>query len=176
MPTTTHTPSDQSRRLTGAWQVDPVDSHARFTARALGGLLKVPGRCRVLRGTLSLDDGGASGMLAIDAASIETGNRLRDRHLRSADFFDAAEHPELRYELDSVAVDGQGVSVDGELVLATRRTRLPVVAELRHHDDGSIELSCCTQLDRFAIGVRGARGMVPRMVDLDVAVRLRRAR
>jgi polyisoprenoid-binding protein YceI len=130
----------------------------------------------VLKGTLSLDEGGASGMLAIDVASIETGNRLRDRHLRSADFFDAAEHPELRYELDSVAVDGQGVSVDGELVLATRRTRLPVVAELRHHDDGSIELSCRTQLDRFAIGVRGARGMVPRMVDLDVAVRLRRAR
>jgi polyisoprenoid-binding protein YceI len=175
MPTTTHSRSDQSRRLAGAWRVDPGGSHARFTARTLAGLVKVPGRFRTLTGALSLDDAGTTGTLSIDTASIDTGNRVRDRHLRSSGFFAAGVHPEVRYEVDSFALDGQRIAVDGELVVAGNRTRLPLTAELRHHEDRSIELSCHTQVDRFAVGVRGARGMVPRTVELDVALRLRRA-
>jgi hypothetical protein len=62
------------------------------------------------------------------------------------------------------------------LLIAGTRTRLPLGAELRHHGEEVIELACRTQLDRLAVGIRGGRGIVPRMVDLDVAVLLRRAR
>ena len=34
--------------------------------------------------------------LALDATSLDTGNHRRDRHLRSAAFFDAEHHPEVR--------------------------------------------------------------------------------
>jgi polyisoprenoid-binding protein YceI len=124
---------------------------------------------------MSLDEQGPSGTLVVDATSIDTGNRLRDRHLRSSDFFATEEHPEVRYEVDSLALDGEHLSIDGELVIAGARTRLPLTAELRHHDDRSIELACRAQVDRFMVGVSGARGMVPRTVDLDVGLRLRRA-
>jgi polyisoprenoid-binding protein YceI len=175
MAITIRTPSDPPQRLAGTWRVDAGDSHARFTARTLAGLVKVPGRFRTLTGTMTLDEQGPSGTLVIDAASIDTGNRLRDRHLRSSDFFATEEHPEVRYELDSLAVAGEHLSIDGELVIAGARTRLPVTAELRHHDDGSIGLACRTQVDRVVVGVSGASGVVPRTVDLDVALRLRRA-
>jgi polyisoprenoid-binding protein YceI len=175
MPIIVRTPSQPAGRLAGTWLVDASDSYVRFTARTIAGLVKVPGRFRTLTGAISLDERSTSGSLVIDTASIDTGNRLRDRHLRSNDFFGAAEHPELRYETRSLAIDGQRVSIDGELLIAGARTRLPLVAELRNHHDGRIEIACCTQLDRFAVGVRGARGMVPRMVELDIAVRLRRA-
>jgi polyisoprenoid-binding protein YceI len=175
MPTVIHTPSGPSRRLAGTWNVDAGDSHARFTARTLAGLVKVPGRFRTLAGTMSLDERGTSGRLVIDAASVDTGNRLRDRHLRSSDFLAAAAHPELRYEVDSLTHDGERLSIGGDLVIAGARTRLPLTAELRHHDDGVIELACRTQVDRCALGVSGARGIVPRTVDLDIALRLRRA-
>jgi polyisoprenoid-binding protein YceI len=169
------TPSDPPQSLAGTWRVEAGDSHARFTARTLAGLVKVQGRFRTLTGTMSLDEQGTSGTLVIDAASIDTGNRRRDRHLRSSDFFAAEKHPELRYEVDSLAHDGEHVSIDGELVIAGARTRLPLAAELRQHDNQVVELACSTRVDRFAVGVRGARGVVPRTVDLDVALRLRRA-
>jgi polyisoprenoid-binding protein YceI len=175
MPTATCTPSDHSQPVAGTWGVDAEHSHARFIARTLAGLVRVPGRFRRLTGTLSFGERDASGTLVIDAASIDTGNRLRDRHLRSNDFFGAAEHPELRYEVDAVEVDGTNASIDGELLVAGTRSRLPLAVELRNHEDDVIEIACRTQLDRLALGVRGARAMVPRTVELDVVVRLLRS-
>jgi polyisoprenoid-binding protein YceI len=142
----------------------------------LAGLVSVPGGFRTLAGTMSLDERGTSGTLIIDAASIDTGNRMRDSHLRSAAFFDAVSHPEISYEVDALEVDGASVSIDGELLAAGTRTRLPLAAELRHHGDDAVEIACRMQLDRLELGIRGARGMVPRTVDLDIAVVLRRAR
>jgi polyisoprenoid-binding protein YceI len=176
MTSTTHTPSAQAGRLAGSWRVDAAQSRARFTASTMAGLVSVPGRFRTLAGTMSLDERGARGALALDAASIDTGNRLRDSHLRSSAFFGAARHPELRYEVDSLEVDGASLNIDGELLVAGTRTRFPLAAELRHHGDDTVEIACRTQLDRLALGIRGARGMVPRTVDLDVALVLRRAR
>lgn len=79
----------------GAWSVDAETSHARFTAATLGGLVKMPGCFRSLWGDLTIEQDRAAGVLRIDASSIDTGNRLRDHHLRSRDFFGASKHPEL---------------------------------------------------------------------------------
>jgi polyisoprenoid-binding protein YceI len=174
--TTTHTPSPQAGQLSGNWLVDAGQSQLRFTARTMAGLVSVPGRFHTLAGTMSLGAASPSGSLAIDAASIDTGNRLRDSHLRSSAFFGVAKHPELRYEVDSIGVDGASLNIDGELLVAGTRTRRPLAAEFRHHDDDTVEITCRTQLDRLELGIRGARGMVPRTVDLDIAVVLRRAR
>jgi polyisoprenoid-binding protein YceI len=176
MPITTRTLSDQPGRLAGAWHVDAEASHARFIARTLAGLVRVPGVFRELGGTMSLDERGTSGTLVIDAASIDTGNRLRDRHLRSRDFFGARKHPELRYKADSLEGEGPRASIEGELLIAGTRTRLRLPAELSLEGDDVIEIACRTQVDRHAVGVRGARGMVARTVELDVSLVLRRAR
>jgi polyisoprenoid-binding protein YceI len=174
MTITAHTPSPQARHLAGSWQVDPAQSHARFIARTMAGLVRVPGRFRIFAGTMSLSEHGASGALALDAASIDTGNRLRDGHLRSRAFFGTARHPELRYEVDALSVDGASVKIDGELLVAGTRTRLPLAAELRHHGDDTVEIACRAQLDRLELGISGARGMVPRTIAVDVAILLRR--
>jgi polyisoprenoid-binding protein YceI len=171
-----HTQSAEAAQLAGSWRVDPDESHARFTAGTMAGLISVPGRFRTLAGTIEHDEGGTTGTLSIDAASIDTGNRLRDRHLRSSEFFGAARHPEVRYEVDSIEIDGADLSLDGELLVAGARIRLPLAAKLRHHGADMAEIVCRTQLDRLELGIRGARGMVPRMVELDIAVVLRRSR
>ena len=173
--TTTRTPPNQADYLAGTWHVDAGDSHARFTAGTLAGLVEVHGRFRGLAGTLSLGELGTTGALMMSAASVDTSNRLRDRHLRSRSFFGVARHPVLSYELDSLEVDRTTVIIDGELIVAGRRTRLPLAAELRRQGDDAVEIACRTQVDRLALGIRGARGIVPRTVDLDVTVVLRRA-
>jgi len=161
----------------GAWSVDAETSHARFTAATLAGLVKTAGHFRSLWGDLTIEQDRATGVLRIDASSIDTGNRLRDRHLRSSDFFAADAHPELRYELHTLtSLEPDALRLDGQLTIAGTRTALPLNAELRIHSDTLVEISARTDVDRVALGVRGARGMVPRTVELDIRVTLRRNR
>jgi polyisoprenoid-binding protein YceI len=162
--------------LTGHWLIDPQASHARFVAGTFAGLVTTPGRFHSLSGDLVVDYDRAAGALVIESSSIDTGNRLRDWHLRSRGFLNAKRHPQLRYHPHSVSAQGPGrARIDGELVLADTRTALPLDVTLHVSADGVVELACRTEVDRVTLGVRGARGMVPRAVQLDVAITLRQA-
>jgi polyisoprenoid-binding protein YceI len=173
----THTPTpDTPPLLSGRWVVDPEASHARFVAGTLVGLVKTPGRFRALSGDLVVDQAHAEGVLVIDSSSIDTGNRMRDRHLRSRGFFDVRRHPRLRYEAHAISSQDPGTArIDGELIVADTRTPLPLDVTLHAPTDGVLELACRTEVDRVALGIRGVRGMVPRAVQLDVAITLRQA-
>jgi polyisoprenoid-binding protein YceI len=174
-PTSNQTP-DTPAGLSGSWRVDPQASHARFVAGTLAGAVKTSGRFGSLSGDLVADEAHAAGALVIDSASIDTGNRMRDRHLRSRDFFHVKRHAQLRYEAHSISSQGPGSArIGGELVVAGTRTPLTLDVTLRAAADGVVELACRTEVDRVALGVKGARGMVPRAVQLDVAITLRRA-
>jgi polyisoprenoid-binding protein YceI len=170
----TRTPTSGTPAISGRWMVDPQASYARFVAGTLAGLLKTPGRFHALSGDLVVDQARAVGALVIDSSSIDTGNRMRDRHLRSRDFFDVKRHPQLRYEVHSISSPGPGKArIDGELIVADTRTPLPLDVTLHSPTDGVVELACQTEVDRVALGIRGARAMVPRAVQLDVAITLR---
>jgi polyisoprenoid-binding protein YceI len=162
--------------LSGSWLVDPQASHARFIASTLGGIVKTPGRFRTLSGNLVVGEAHTGGALEIDSSSIDTGNRMRDRHLRSREFFHVKRHPQLRYEAQSVFSREPGrARIDGELVVAGTRTLLPLNVALRTLADGVVELACQAQVDRVVLGIKGARGMVPRAVELDLLITLRQA-
>jgi polyisoprenoid-binding protein YceI len=160
--------------IAGAWTVVAEHSHARFVATTFGGAVKVPGAFGSPSGHLVVDAEGARGVLEIDAATIDTGIRLRDRHLRGRDFFAVAKHPQLRYEMRSLTqTAGELVGLQGELLVAGKRTALPLEATVRPLADGGLEIACRTTVDRVALGIRGARAMVPRAVELDVVAVLR---
>jgi polyisoprenoid-binding protein YceI len=162
--------------LSGRWEVDPEASHARFVAGTLAGLVKTPGRFRSLSGHLVVGHAYAVGALVIDPSSIDTANRMRDWHLRSRGFFHVKRHPQLRYEAHSISSPDQGrARIDGELIVADTRTPLPLDVTVHAPADGVVELACQTEVDRVALGVRGAKGMVPRAVQLDVTITLRAA-
>jgi polyisoprenoid-binding protein YceI len=162
--------------ISGSWVVDPEASQACFVAGTLAGVVKTPGRFRSLSGKLVVDEGQAAGALVIDSASIDTGNWMRDRHLRSRDFFDVKRHPQVRYEARSISGQDPGrARIDGELIVADTRTPLQLEVTLHMPSEGVVELACQTEVDRVALGVRGARGVVPRAVRLDVTITLRRS-
>jgi polyisoprenoid-binding protein YceI len=172
----TRTPTSGTPAISGRWLVDPQASYARFVAGTLAGLLTTPGRFHALSGDLVVDQARAAGALVIDSSSIDTGNRMRDRHLRSRAFFDVKRHPQVRYEARSISSQEPGTAwIDGELIVADTCTSLALDVTLHAPTDGVIELACHTEVDRVALGIRGARGMVPRGVQLDVAITLRRA-
>ncbi|MEV7417897.1 YceI family protein [Streptomyces sp. NPDC089919] len=82
----------------GHWELEPAHSSIGFTARHIG-LAKIRGRFNTFAGAVRIADRmeDSSMHVIIDAASIDTGVRLRDEHLRSGDFLDAGRYPTIEF-------------------------------------------------------------------------------
>ena len=101
--------------LTGEWVLDPRNSSVQLKSKSMG-LIRVNGVFREVSGSGTVSpDGTATGTLLVAAASIDTQNTKRDTHLRSADFFDSDNHPDISFTADDIRPSGQGVAVTGAL-------------------------------------------------------------
>jgi polyisoprenoid-binding protein YceI len=165
-----------SRQLAGTrWQLDPSGSSAEYRVPSLWGLIADTGRFQRLDGRLEIDDDNQWRMeLTVDAASIDTGNRRRDRHLRSADFFDVERHPEVRFRSNRVTDRGGGVlHVEGELEAAGGRA--PLVVEVTvEHAGGRLDLDAAATVDQRQLGMTfSPLGVIRTPTVLSVHARLR---
>jgi len=108
------------------YTVDPLHSSVLFAIDHLG-LSTVHGRFDKFAGKFAIDRAAKKGEveLAIDTASVDTNDndkgsrqRSRDEHLRSADFFNAAEFPKMTYKSTNVVFTGDNpTTVEGNLTL-----------------------------------------------------------
>jgi polyisoprenoid-binding protein YceI len=114
MSTTTLTPA----LAQGTWDVDPSHSSVEFQVKHLG-IATVKGFFSDFEGSLEVaEDGAISAGGTVKAASINTRAAQRDEHLRSADFFDVENHPELRFQSKSVEqLDEDSYRIVGELTI-----------------------------------------------------------
>lgn len=117
--------------IPGTWTIDPAHSDVSFTVRHMM-VSKVRGFFRDFEGTIVTGDKAeASSVTAtIKLASIETNQTQRDEHIRSADFFDIANHPEMTYRSTGVRFDGDNWMVDGDLTLKGVTKQIPLTLEL----------------------------------------------
>jgi len=80
----------------GRWVLDPAGSRAQFHVKHFWGAVTVHGSLGQITGEGEVGpDGTITGRLNIDAVSLSTKNKKRDEHLRSADFFDVKNHPQV---------------------------------------------------------------------------------
>jgi polyisoprenoid-binding protein YceI len=102
------------------YDIDPTHSSAHFSVRHLM-ISNVKGEFTKVSGTViwEPDNPGASSVEAtIDVASLHTRDEQRDGHLKSADFFDAANFPEIKFISKSVEPDGHDeYLVKGDLAI-----------------------------------------------------------
>ncbi|WP_405872883.1 YceI family protein [Streptomyces zaomyceticus] len=82
----------------GDWEIDPTHSQIGFTARHIG-LARIHGRFNDFAGAVRIGDRMEQSAMhvVIGAASIDTGVRMRDDHLRSGDFLDVGAYPTLEF-------------------------------------------------------------------------------
>ncbi|UER53498.1 YceI family protein [Kineosporiaceae bacterium SCSIO 59966] len=102
----------------GTYVVDPAHSEVGFTARH-AMVTKVRGTFNDVQGTIVIGDDPAdsSATATIQVASVDTRSADRDAHLRSADFFDVENYPEMTFRTTGVRPDGEDYLVDGELTI-----------------------------------------------------------
>lgn len=112
------------------WTVDKSHSTAHFKVRHFTA--NVIGQFRDFDGTIQLDrenPAKSSVELTIQAASIDTGNENRDKHLRSEDFFEVEKFPTITFKSTAVAPKSANeFDVTGDLTMhgVTKRVTLPV--------------------------------------------------
>lgn len=102
-----------------SYNVDPTHTYAHFSVSHMG-FSTLQGRFDKTAGKITLDRAAKTGSvdISIEAASISTGFAKRDEHLKSPDFFNAAEFPTLRYQASSIKFNGDTpASIMGNLTL-----------------------------------------------------------
>lgn len=118
-------------RAADNYAVDPMHSAVTFKISHLG-LSWVHGRFNDVSGSFTIDPADASKCtfeLTIKAQSIDTGNSKRDDHLRSPDFFNVQQFPQLAFKSTAVKAVKDGYEVTGELTLhgVARTVSFPVL-------------------------------------------------
>jgi polyisoprenoid-binding protein YceI len=121
------------------WTVDPTHAELAFSVRHLM-INNVRGRFGKVEGTVSVDDANPNNSkidVTIDVNSIDTRQEMRDNHLRSADFFDAANYPTMHFASRRIVGDvTKDFQVIGDLTIrgTTREIQLQAQLEGRGKD------------------------------------------
>ena len=116
----------------GTWTTDNMHTSVGFTVGHLG-LSQIQGRFDRTSGTVTADPKNlesASVTFTVETASVNTNVSQRDDHLRTADFFDAANYPEMTFVSSSIRRKGSGYVAEGKLTIkdVTKTIQIPFKA------------------------------------------------
>jgi polyisoprenoid-binding protein YceI len=114
------------------YTIDPAHTYPNFSITHLG-FSTIHGRFNTTAGTLDYDPENKAGSveIIIDASSIDTGHEKRDEHLRSPDFLNVVEFPEITFKSTAVEFNGDNIAkVSGDLTILG--VSKPVDLEVTH--------------------------------------------
>jgi len=145
--------------IAGTWDIDAAHSTVGFSVRHMM-VSKVRGYFRDFSGEIvTAEDPAQSTVTAtIDLGSIDTRQEQRDAHIRSADFFDVENHPQMTFRSTAVRTDGADWVVDGELSLKGNTKPVSLTLELNGFGPDAYGgtragFSARTEISRSAFGV-----------------------
>lgn len=163
---------------TGLWQLDPARSTVAVSHKTMWGMVTVKGAFTAVSGEGEVrPDGSALGTLTLEAASLDTKHAKRDKHLRSADFFDVDNHPVVTFVV-SGAVPGADGSADVTGQLTVRGITRPQSFQARVTQAGpaAVDLTAELTVDREQFGMGwNQMGMMRGLTTATATLRFTRA-
>lgn len=104
--------------MAAKYKIDPAHTYPNFTINHLG-FSTMHGHFAKTKGSLEYDQASGTGSvnITIDASSIYTGFAKRDKHLRSPDFFNTVEFPDITFKSTSASLKGGSGKVEGKLTI-----------------------------------------------------------
>jgi polyisoprenoid-binding protein YceI len=121
---------------TGTWTVDPTHSKVGFAVKHMR-IATIRGEFKEFDGTLEVGDrpSTAKAYFTVKVQSVDTGEPERDRDLRSPDFFNAEQYPELRFESTRIdARDESTLRITGNLTMHGVTNEVVLQAEVQGTD------------------------------------------
>ncbi|SRR6266487_6307549 len=162
----------------GTYRIDPHRSTVAFTVRELLGVIRVRGTFAVCEGGIVVADDPlrSTSHATIDAGSLRTGNRRRDKDVTAPRFLDTAAYPTMTFTTTSLASGPDGLwSLTGALTVRgiTREVALDVtdVSAVA----GGCRVQATTRVDRYAFGVTAGKGLISQHVDITLDITARTA-
>jgi polyisoprenoid-binding protein YceI len=118
--------------ISGDYVLDPSHTRLGFSARH-AMVTKVRGQFDEFEGIAHVDTAtpaNSTVSVSIKAASVTTGNEQRDGHLKTPDFFDIENYPEITFVSTDIATDGAEWDITGDLTIngVTKSVTIPFEA------------------------------------------------
>jgi polyisoprenoid-binding protein YceI len=133
--------------------VDKNHSTVGFKVPILGGLSTVSGKFTDFDAQLNYDEADitkSSVTANIKATSVDTGIENRDKHLRTADFFDVEKYPEITFQSKRIEKRGNKLTAFGTFTMhgVSREVALPFTITGKYKDpkDGAINVGFASRL------------------------------
>jgi len=159
------------------WKIEPRYTDLQFSVKTFF-FFTVKGRFTDFAGTILFDENDvrrSSVEVTIRADSIRTGIKRRDAHLRSGDFLNVQQYPEIQFQSTSVKPgrDRDTLLVTGLLKISgvEREITLDVLETDRSQSpqgDEVIYFSALVEIDRLAFGIKYGLGLIGRMIKVVV--------
>lgn len=143
--------------LAGDYRLTAGSSSIAFSNKTFWGALSVKGRFTDVEGSGRLRvDGAVTGQVIVRAASLTTGVRKRDEHLRSADFFAVTEHPDIKVVVTGAKwTSASSLELQATLTVRDRTETVVLPADVAVLDAHTVRVSTHTTVERETLGVSG---------------------
>ncbi|MBU0747510.1 MAG: YceI family protein [Gammaproteobacteria bacterium] len=161
------------------YAIDPTHTFVTFEISHFGATTN-RGRFDKKQGTVEFDRAAKTGKvdITIDTTSVNTGTPPFDKHLQSADLFDAAKHPTIKFVSDKFSFNGDKVSeVTGQLTLLGKTAPITLKAtQFNCYDSPMLKREVCggdfeATIDRTQWGMNyGVEWGFPKNVRLVVQI------
>ena len=171
----------QDGATTRPYPIDNNHSTVGFSVPILGGLSQVKGKFTDFAITLNNDEKDvtkSSVSVVIKATSVDTGIEGRDRHLRSADFFEVEKFPEITFKSERIEKKGKQFIAHGPLTMhgVTKQIALPfsITGTFKNPTTNklSIGYSARMVLNRRDFGINYSHRDIPTFVGDNITVEI----
>jgi polyisoprenoid-binding protein YceI len=145
---------------TGTWQLDPAQTTVELHTKAMWGTAKVRATLTVLEGSAVVGpEGEVTGSVVVDAASVDSGKRMRDKHLRGKDFFEVDRYPTFVYTVSAARVAADdAVTFAGTLTVHGQTRPLEVRSTAKPAGPNRLVLTAEADVDRSQWGLTWRKG------------------
>jgi polyisoprenoid-binding protein YceI len=159
------------------FKIEPGWSQIEFGVRNLG-IHTVEGRFKSFSGTINYDETDitrSTVTVVIQIASIDTGIKKRDKHLQTADFFEATKYPDMSFRSERIEKKGDGYVMTGPLTIkgTAKEVELPFTYSLDKSPDGKpiLHAQASGVIDRHDFGINyGSNFSVGRVVHILIQI------
>ena len=163
------------------WQIDPVHSSSQFSVSHLG-IATVRGVFEKTAGTVIYDPSDPTKTqidATLDATTVNTRIEMRDKDLRSPNFFDVEKYPTISFKSKKTEVAGEGkLKIAGDLTIhgVTKEVVLDVDGPSKPVSAmGGVRMGAeATKINRRDFGVNGAPGIAGDEISIILDVELKR--